>query len=220
MAENSHTSPGATRVEAELMTLEGDVKIQNHNSASGGSLIRNNRGNQITATTTLTGESGLYDIVIGYYDPQGGAAQYVATLVGNELDTWVASQDLASRKNLHHAAVTRTLEGILLDKGDTFSLQAIKNNKDKGYIDYVEFIPVVDEEAVSSETGLTKDIAPPSSKTGSTDVTLQLEVEHMELSETARIEVQDFASAGQYVRVWLFLSKGLSRSSVNLLRCC
>ncbi|MEO1348073.1 MAG: NF038122 family metalloprotease [Cyanobacteria bacterium J06635_15] len=171
---------GISRVEAEQMSLQGEkIKIEDKDYASGGSFIRIDKGNDLTATTTFSGETGLYDIVVGYYDLEKGTADYTATLAGKYLGSWQGTLDLG--KKPEEAAITHTLSGVLINTGDQFSLQSTQDDKDKGYLDYVEFV------AVGADIPSSEDI-------------LQIEVEHMNLSGKAKVEEKDFAFDNGYVK--------------------
>ncbi|NJN21234.1 MAG: hypothetical protein HC812_08670 [Leptolyngbya sp. RL_3_1] len=174
-----NSGEGVIRVEAEHMTLTGKkFKIEDKKDfASGGGFIQNEdkKGASLTATTTFTGTTGLYNIVIGYYDLEDGNAQYTATLAGEMLDSWIANRDIED--DLDESATTRTLSRVLLNTGDTFSLQSIRDDKDKGYIDYVEFVAVGYE-------------APE---------TLKIEVEAMDLAGKLGVKSEKFASGGRFV---------------------
>lgn len=176
---NTPVSPTAIRVEAEEMTLNGKFNVDSHAFASNGQLIStNNRNNGLTATTTFTGATGLYDIMVGYHDLERGQAEYRATVNGAVTDYWQADQSLGN--NLDDAATTRILSGVLLNTGDTFSLQSIRDRKDKGYIDYVEFVAVSPDAIALTDP-------------------LHLEVEHMNVfGGTA--QSGSFASGGSYVK--------------------
>ncbi|MEM8808560.1 MAG: DNRLRE domain-containing protein, partial [Cyanobacteria bacterium P01_G01_bin.38] len=171
---------GVSRVEAEQMSLQGEkIKIEDKDYASGGSFIRIDKGDDLTATTTFSGETGLYDIVIGYYDLEKGTADYTATLAGKYLGSWQGGLDLG--KKPEEAAITHTLAGVLINTGDQFSLKSVQDDKDKGYLDYVEFV------AVGADISSLEDI-------------LQIEVEQMDLSGKAKVENKDFAFDDGYVK--------------------
>jgi hypothetical protein len=198
-ADMSISGSGVIRVEAEHMALTGPkFKVENKSFASGGALVKTDdkKGGSLTATTTFTGDTGLYNIVIGYYDLEDGRAEYSATLAGQTLDSWVANRDIED--DLDESATTRILSNVLLNTGDTFSLQSIRDDDDKGYIDYVEFVAV------------------------NAPDTWQLEVEQMDLAGKYGVKSEDFVSSRGFVEtgddvIWLHGHGALPRGS-RLLR--
>ena len=172
------TEAGATRMEVEQMTLTGDFKIEDGKSFASGEAIVKSEDNTtgFTASTEFTGSTGLYDIVIGYYDADNGLASYTASLAGIELDTWQSSLDLGDSNASEKSFITRTLQGVLINSGDAFSLQSIKESGDKGYLDYVEF--------------LTHDPHRP----------IRIEAEHMQATGDYEQKNFDFASSSRTVR--------------------
>jgi Ca2+-binding RTX toxin-like protein len=133
----------AGRVEAELMTLGGThYKIESASFASGGKVVKTDESNTgMTVTTTFTGDTGLYNIVLGYYDGNDGIAKYQANLNGiQQLDSWNAQLNLGNADPLAQTFVTRTFaRQILLNPGDKVQLQAIRGGNDRAYIDYIQF---------------------------------------------------------------------------------
>ena len=172
---------GVMRVEAENMTLAGAYDIDNSSNSSGGYHIETDQGDDLTAAAAFTGETGLYDIVIGYYDRQDGVGQYTLSREGAQIDSWLADQGTSSY--LSQSFATRTVSGVILNPGDSISIHAIEDGKDDGYLDYVEFAP--------TNTGTTASNAAP---------VIQLEVEAFDLSADAKIDNESFASGGAYVK--------------------
>ncbi|PSN19462.1 hypothetical protein C7271_07210, partial [filamentous cyanobacterium CCP5] len=175
---SNNTLPGALRVEAEHMTLTGTFKVENgRDFASGATIVKSDdKLTGFTATTQFAGVTGLYDIVIGYYDEADGLARYMASLEGSQLATWQSNLQLGDNNASAKTFMTRTLRRVLLNHGDTFSLQSIEESGDKGYIDYVEFVP------------------------HNPNAIIRVEAEHMTLSGDYDLKDFDFASRGRTVR--------------------
>jgi Ca2+-binding RTX toxin-like protein len=135
--------PSALRVEAESMTLTGNFKVETGESfASGATIVKTDDSlTGLTASTRFTGVTGVYDIVVGYYDESDGLATYRANLSGVQLANWQSTLNLGDNNASEKNFITRTLRGVLLNSGDTFSLQSIQQGSDKGYLDYVDFVP-------------------------------------------------------------------------------
>ena len=172
------TEAGATRAEVEQMTLTGDFKIEDGKSfASGAAIVKSeDETTGFTASTEFTGATGLYDIVIGYYDADNGLASYTASLAGSELATWQSALDLGDSSASEKSFITRTLQGVLINNGDALSLQSIKESGDKGYLDYVEFLPHDPHRPI------------------------RVEAEHMQASGDYEHKAYDFTSSSRTVR--------------------
>ena len=68
------------RIEAEAMTLSGDYGVRDFAGATGGKAITLPMGKSTTgkvghATTTFSGESGLYEVELGYFKENDGGAK-------------------------------------------------------------------------------------------------------------------------------------------------
>ncbi|MEO0705021.1 MAG: NF038122 family metalloprotease [Cyanobacteria bacterium J06649_5] len=142
------TTESVFRVEAESMTLVGDYYTEANNSASGGNLIAVSNQGEGKALSTFSGESGYYNIVVGYYDESGdGIAKISTSLSGTELDTWWLDQSLdggttASAQNFTTRTVAST---IFLQSGELFELTGLRgegNEDELARIDYVDFVKV------------------------------------------------------------------------------
>ena len=215
------------KVEVEDMTLSGDYVFESQGFASGGSLVKTN--SSFTATTEFTGSTGLYNIVIGYYDENDGASPMTVKLDGTVMDSWTFDQQLGNAVAGTDNFVTRTVaNGVTLNSGAVLELQASQEAGEYARIDYVDFIKV-DSAASSGDLGdqaiidylvlehasYTPDAESIETQSGSggngggnptepetnAGTTIQLEVEDMVLSGAEHaVDNQPFASGGQFVR--------------------
>ncbi len=129
------------KVEAEDMTLSGDYVLEDQGFASGGQLIKTN--SSLTATTAFTGPTGLYNIIIGYWDEDDGASPVTVTLDGATLDSWTFDQDLGEGAASVNNFVTRTVaNAVTLNSGAVLALQGSKESGEYARIDYIEFVAV------------------------------------------------------------------------------
>ncbi|MGA1132046.1 MAG: NF038122 family metalloprotease [Prochlorotrichaceae cyanobacterium] len=130
------------RIEVENMSLGGKFKIEGGNNfASNFTIVKSEDEVTGFTATTQVGTTGLYDIVIGYYDENDGAARYNAVLAGNQLATWTSTLDLGDGNASTKSFITKTIRGVLINGGDRFQIQSIQAGGDRGYLDYVEFLP-------------------------------------------------------------------------------
>ncbi len=130
----------AIRIEAESMALNG-YHTEYTSVASNNRLIRTKSSG--IASTSFTGDTGYYNIVVAYYDENDGLARLSASLAGVELDDWQLNQNLGSDRASTNNLVTRTIATqVQINTGDLLELQGQREYNEFARIDYVEFIPV------------------------------------------------------------------------------
>ncbi|ELS00659.1 putative calcium-binding protein [Xenococcus sp. PCC 7305] len=135
------------RIEAEDLSWSGNYKVMKKNFASGGRLIKNKNNNQaIAGTTTFTGETGTYKIIIGYHDIDLKTGEIQFKLNDNLIDSWQLNKDIDGNKPSSENFTTHTIENISLTKNQFFTIQNIVSSDKggEGSLDYIEFVPVVD----------------------------------------------------------------------------
>ena len=99
---------------------------------------------QIGALTfSFDGPSGVYDVVMGYFDENDGNAEYQVEKGNILLDTWVADQELQSHYADEASFVNRTVASNLhISNGDSFKILAFADGYEHARIDYIDFIPL------------------------------------------------------------------------------
>jgi glucose/arabinose dehydrogenase len=134
-----------TRVEAESMSLT-TYRVEANSSASEGELISLLGGEDLetgTASFNFAGSSGIYDIVVGYYDENDGISEATISQNDTVLDSWSFNTDLPSDLPNATTATTREIAtGVNVNQGDDFLLTGEENNAERARIDYVDFITV------------------------------------------------------------------------------
>ncbi|NEO32526.1 MAG: hypothetical protein F6K36_19260 [Symploca sp. SIO3C6] len=130
------------RIEAEQMNLDNYL-IESSNAASDGKLISlfNASGTAGSASTQFSGPSGIYDIVVGYYDEQDGEGQLELLLDGVSTDRWTLDQNLGSSAASSQSFSKRTISGQSLRQGETITIEGIINDGEFARVDYIEFLP-------------------------------------------------------------------------------
>jgi Ca2+-binding RTX toxin-like protein len=169
----------AGRVEVENMTLSGNYNVASISSASGGKAVESlSSTTGMTATTIFTGATGIYNVILGYYDENDGLAQFNVTLNKlQQLDSWQANLNLGSSSANSQTFVTRTIaQQILLNSGDEVQIKAIKESSDRAYVDYIEFIEY------------------------DPNAPIRVETESMTISGSYTLEQYSFASNGKVLR--------------------
>ena len=176
------------KVEAENMTLSG-----NYSLASNGTLVRTN-SNTARLSTIFNGEAGKYNIVIGYHDVYGNA-RINASLGTNTIDNWYLNQTTGNLDLTGSNFKTRTIasevslnggESLVLDTTTYVSYSGDDDDSagivyDKAYIDYVEFVPIVENNVVLAQDPV------------------RLEAETMSWTGDYKVEQKTYASGGELV---------------------
>lgn len=130
------------RIEAEDMALT-TYSTESGNFASNGKLIslRNAPRTTGSAKAVFTGASGIYDVVLGYYDENDGISQLQVSVGGDRLDGWELNKNLGSGKASPQSLVRRTVKtGLSLKPGTAIEIQARANQTEWARVDYIEFI--------------------------------------------------------------------------------
>ncbi len=96
----------------------------------------------LQATSLFSGESGYYNIVVGYYDTTGGVAEIALSVDNQEVDRWYADQDFADVAGTNSLVSRTVAKGIAIEQFDLIELSAIADGSDTGNIDYIQFIQV------------------------------------------------------------------------------
>jgi len=136
-------------LEAEDMILDCYL-VEESNSASGGKLISLFKGEfpECTASEELINiDSGIYDIVVGYYDESDGAAQLEILFEGNSLDSWTLNEKLKGASPNSQNFRERTISGQTLTQGGNLQIVGTANQSEYARVDYIKLIPVEIPEA-------------------------------------------------------------------------
>ena len=139
-----NTSLGTEIVlQAENMELSSGAKTKGASFASGNDLVELKGGR---ASKVFSGETGYYDIVVGYHDVEKGDAQLTVKLNEEKLDHWRLNKRLGEKADKVSAdnSATRTVaSGVMLTQdSDVLQILGREDEKDKGYVDYVRFVKV------------------------------------------------------------------------------
>lgn len=155
--------PNIVRIEAESLTLS-NFRIDNEPEQtpelrallSGGQMIRvaNDNPAQGTATTLFNGATGLYDVVVGYFDENDGESQISVTVGGKLLQQWTLNENTGD--SINGSAVVRTPDDYqktfklrtlavreLISNGQAIEVIGTLVDGEPSRIDYIEFIPAV-----------------------------------------------------------------------------
>ena len=147
LPHNSHRSPApnplnAMRVEAENMLLD-NYRVEILDFASNeavASFVGGTRGETGRTSLEFASQAGTYDVVVGYFDEEGGGARITASLNGETVDSFKLDQKLGSNQPTPENFVRRQLiESLVIRPGDTFTLFGEEEANEHSRIDYAEF---------------------------------------------------------------------------------
>lgn len=132
------------RLEAEDLNLLG-YRIQANSGSSGAQLISfegGSAGERGTARKPLDLD-GVYDVFIGYYDQNDGAAQMSVSLGGEKLNYWVLNRNLGTPAANGNSFIRRELaQARVITPGTNLEVFGLEKDGDSAAVDYVEFVPV------------------------------------------------------------------------------
>ena len=131
-------------IEAEDLDLD-KYRIEHNRFASGGALISlrgaGPSGTTGTASGEFTGPSGLYDIVVGYFDDNDGDGLLRFRVNHDSVDNWSLDQDLGSNLPNAQTFQQRTIGGVELEMGDTLTIEGTRNRGDFARVDFIKLLP-------------------------------------------------------------------------------
>lgn len=144
-SQKARQSIQSLRIEAEDMVLD-NYRLEPIEAASN-SMVASFFGNEKrelgSATARFTGAEGIYDIVLGYFDEEGGGATLDPLLNSASLGSFKLDQQLGSNLATAETLVRRTVgRKISLKSGDIFTVVGTENANEHARVDYVEFILV------------------------------------------------------------------------------
>jgi len=148
---NRTTRPGAIRIEAEDLTLDTYCVESWRDSVASDSKVITllQKGypevNPLTgkASTEFTGASGVYDLVVHYYDESDGAGQLEVLLNGVSVDRWTLDESTGGNVPTPKNAKSYTIDDLALTEGQTIiEIKGFVENEEYARVDYLELIPV------------------------------------------------------------------------------
>ena len=191
------------RVEAESMVLSGDAYIHTTWSSDSGDSVKT--AGSSTATTTFSGESGSYMVVVRYFDEQGGNGKLNFGLNGTSLNSFELNQDT----NRYYTSTVA--QNLTLNTGDEFTVTATRDGSDDAAFDYLEFVPLdklietpleqLSSSRASETSPTTTSIDGSVSTSTTTEAIFRVEAESMTLVGDYYTEANNVASGGTLIAV-------------------
>jgi alpha-glucuronidase len=146
------------RLEAEDARLTGYkvIDITPWEDASGGKAVSCDQPQTPEAGTeqkpfckaewTWTGEKGLYDIAVQYFDLQPGKAKFSLgqnglLSLGSRGHLWTADTSLPSSHSNGDNSTRHLVRDVWLNSGDAVDIRAIPDGNDRAALDYIEVTP-------------------------------------------------------------------------------
>ena len=139
------------RVEAEDMELDGYrvYAVSPFEVASGSAAIVTTSNSTCgTASTTVSFENGLYDLVVQYYDLTAGNSTFTVTLGDRLIGTWtsdaVDTGKLGHTPSIYldgHSATRIRFSGIDVERGTVLNVTGCPDGVEPAPLDYVALLP-------------------------------------------------------------------------------
>jgi len=132
------------RLEAEDARLAGYtvIDVKPWEDASAGKAVSCDQ-TRCSAEWTYNGSPGPFDIAIQYFDLQGGNAQFLFTVNGQQKASWTADAQLPSRRPHGDNSTRYTVRAVELKPGDTIRVDGAPDKSDPAALDYIELEPAV-----------------------------------------------------------------------------
>ena len=132
--------PAATlRVEAEDFVVQQGFATNALLPASGGVVLQASGSGEQIATHVFAGAAGIYDLSLGYFDENDGAASIRVLVNGNQVDAFTWSQDLGSPLATYATTAQRAIAGVTLRPGDVVELRGFGEGAEPLRTDYLDF---------------------------------------------------------------------------------
>ena len=177
-------------IEAESLQLN-HYQIQDY--GSGEQIIGLPDGTTASGTATLAVDdydlSGAYDLSIDYFDENDGQANIEVLVNGNSAGTWTLDADPDGGLPGETNRLTHTIEGLVINPGDTIEIVGTPNETEWARIDRLAFSPVTVEKSIGYLTaGVTK--------TGSLDAENTSDTYSFKLNAEGNLDLDLTATSG------------------------
>jgi alpha-glucuronidase len=143
--------PGRLEAEDARQTGYKVIDVMPWEDASGGKAVSCNGADAPTrscaAEWTYSSAAGQFDLVVQYFDLQGGAARFKLEVNGEAVSAWTADAALPSKRPHGDNSTRFTARGVALKPGDVIRVEGAPDGSDPAALDYVE----VDQPAVPAD---------------------------------------------------------------------
>lgn len=95
-----------------------------------------------TATTTFSGSTGIYNVIVGYFDENDGNATLQLSIGGQVVDAWSLNETTSSNSPASTNVRTRTVSTLVnITNGSSIVITGTRNAGDNASVDYINFSP-------------------------------------------------------------------------------
>lgn len=140
------SSGARMRIEAEHMSLQVYRVESGAGYASNDQMITlrdGAAGETGTASTSFSGEPGLYDVVVAYFDENDGVASLALHIDGVRVADFDLDQDLGHASSSAQTLVRRPVASAhALARGSIISVTGVEDPNEPARVDYIELIAV------------------------------------------------------------------------------
>ncbi|PSN19110.1 hypothetical protein C7271_09010 [filamentous cyanobacterium CCP5] len=130
-------------VQAESITNVTGYRLESNSAATGGSmlsLVGGASGEIGTATFAFTGASGTYNVILGAFDENDGAATLQVAKNGTAIGSVVLNQNLGSANATASTKVEKIVAtGVTIANGDSLTVTGIENASEHARFDFIRF---------------------------------------------------------------------------------
>ena len=149
VSDVNETPGGASiEIEAEDIAEVTGYRIENKSIASGGqmlSLVGQGGGEVGTASFLFNGASGNYNVILGTFDENDGAASLEVTKNGALIGTILLDQNPGGNGATNDTKVERIVAtGVTITNGDSFTITGFEEGSEHARFDFIRFVPVGD----------------------------------------------------------------------------
>ncbi|MDJ0795884.1 MAG: hypothetical protein QNJ51_03465 [Calothrix sp. MO_167.B12] len=139
------TNNSIVRYEVEDLELNNyEVEVVNNSGASGGKHISLKNASETTGKVTgiFDGQSGMYEVEVGYYDENDGVSSATVT-VADKSTSFQFDRNLPSNYAALKAKTSRVTHQLVeLQSGDSFEIIGTANDGEFARFDYIEFTQI------------------------------------------------------------------------------
>jgi alpha-glucuronidase len=127
------------RVEAEAMRLTGytPVDVTPWENASGGKGIECRELRGCSAEFKFDRRAGWYTVDVEYFDQNNGVSKFYIFVNDQEIDAWIADNDLPAGRPGGDSSSRRRIRGIALRPGDTIRIEGIPDREEHAGLDFL-----------------------------------------------------------------------------------
>ena len=128
---------GTGRTEAETLSIGGGFETSANPHASARGYLQAT-ADASSAGGTLTSESALYDLTVGYFDETDGVSRLDVLVDGRVVDSFDWDGTFGDRIVTPAGRAERVVEGLRIDAGDVIELRGTRDEGEPLRIDYLD----------------------------------------------------------------------------------